>query len=106
MCSFYALTRPYLLKSQLLALTTRPGHQHPDCQGVSGPVSHDVKDREDGLRLQQGSPDVLPHILIPGGLIHDHPPSSFSLSKTQGPSHSVQFSSVQSLSHVRLLVTP
>ena len=85
-CSLYAPNQPYLLKGQLLALTTRPGHQHPDCRGVSVPVRHCVKDHEDSLRLQQRSPDVLPHILIPGGLIHDHPPPSFSLSKTQGPS--------------------
>lgn len=74
--SFCAPDLLYLLKGQLLELIARLGHQLPDCQGCQHLMSWDMADSEDCLRLLQVNPNVLPHLLTPQGLIHDHHPSA------------------------------
>lgn len=65
------------LLGHLVGLILTPGHQLPDCQGVSAPYKHGVKTSKDCPRRLQSDQNAFSPVVTPQGLSHHYPPLGF-----------------------------
>lgn len=80
--SCYAPNLLYLLKTLLLELVLKLGHQLPDCQGVSVPYDLGCRRLKRLPQVLKGESKCLSTYPDPKRVIHDHPLLGFPLSKS------------------------